>query len=202
MREGLQKYIKAICMIMIVVGLVIGFFALILPAILLANEEAILKERLDNSIIHENYSNWKFSGIDHWGSFMIPNSWYISLDSSIVQITDNNGCDIAVGTFLGLSDSQFSSRKDFLEYVHNSAKLDITEKHIDGFVSINGSTFGELLVSDATGEKNYYYISLVSLLENQSAEMFVIFPSDSIEYDMLLDIAQAVIFSYCFPAEE
>lgn len=45
----------------------------------------------------------------------------------------------------------------------------------------------------------YHYISLRN---NLSPELFIIFPHDSsVEKGMLIDIAQAIVYSYAFPDE-
>lgn len=193
-----KKITKTIIGIIISIVLLLGVLTLLVPFIMLANEKEFLKDDLDNTFINENFLNWKSAAIADWDDFMIPNEWNISNDTDILKITDNEGNIIAFGTFIGLPDSKFTNYEEFITVVENVDVSGIIYDYVPGFAAIDYSYFGKMIIPN-TEDKTYYYISLKA---DHTTELIMVFPPNSaVDHDKLPDIAQAIVFSYCFPEE-
>ncbi len=193
-----RKITKIIIGVIISIVLLLSILTILVPFIMLANEKEFLKDELDNTFINEKFSSWKPAAIADWGGFMIPNEWNISNDTDIMKITDMEDNIIAFGTFIGLPDSKFTTYEEFLTATENVDVSEITYDYVPGFAAIDYSYFGKMIIPNAD-DKTYYYISLK---EDQKTELIMVFPPDSaMDHDKLLDIAQAIVFSYCFPEE-
>lgn len=193
-----KKITKIIIGVIISIVLLLGVLTLLVPFIMLANEKDFLKDDLDNTFINENFLNWKSAAIADWDDFMIPNEWNISNDTDILKITDMEGNIIAFGTFIGLPDSKFTNYEEFLTAAGDVDVSAITYDYVPGFAAIDYSYFGKMIISNIE-DKTYYYVALKS---DYTTELVMVFPPDSaVDHDKLLDIAQAIVFSYCFPEE-
>lgn len=202
----MNKRTKILTLLFVTLGIIVFAYcicALILPFVLLAHSDTILKEDLDNRYIDSGYRNWKRAESGFSTDFLIPDDWFLISSSNMVYIEDGEGNIIATGTLLGKTESEYSSRLDFLGSLLGTNVSDIAQDIVPGFVPIKGSAFGKVLVTDDNGDHVYYYLSLVSISDGSSEELYFVFSNElSEDCDTIVEITQAIVYSYGFPMED
>ena len=199
MSARISKLLRILIIALLVLFALYPVITMSIGIIVVANEEKLLKIELDNTYINSGYAEWKSAEIADWESFMIPKTWNVVSESDNYKIYDVGGKHVACCAILGSTDSRYPNRESFIRSISEEEILNITDQHIPGFVAIDFSNYSSLVIEYNGYKEVYHYISLRN---NLSPELFIIFPHDSsVEKGMLIDIAQAIVYSYAFPDE-
>ena len=199
----LSKKFKKNLLIVLGITLVLAFllivFAIISPFIMLANEGAFLKADLDNPHIDSNYNGWYWAKIDNWGKCLFPMEWDITQDKDIIQIINEDGTVIAFGAVLNAEKSAFESREAFLSHIFNYKVEEISVSHTPNFVPIKGSFLGTVNISGEI-EKTCGIFILNEYQNSISSQLFFVFlEHENMDSTEMVEITQAISFSYSFP---
>lgn len=193
----IKKLLFASAIVFLSVGVLLAVLTVLTPIILLANEGAVLKEELDNPYINVDYERWHWVEINDWGSCLFPEEWNATAEDSIVRIKDADGNTIAFGSVLD-AENAFTSKEQFLTEI---LRTEVTQTHIEysrEFIPIDMSCSGTI---STTGEPEVNY-GFLQLQKYGQPPFLLVFPShtdmDSVE---LVDLTQAIAYSYSFPDE-
>ena len=187
------------CISSIVIVTIVFLSPLVLNA-----EKDILKSDLNNSYINADYLDWKKTDLDIWQNFMIPKGWDIVSSNGQIQIYDSQNNLIAKGAVIGTNTS-FINREAFLNEIVKQKIDGIEIKPIKDYIPVRNTNYAEISIRFLSKDiMTYRYISLPPFGDNVTEanaynELFIVFFENAeTKTNDLLDIAQAITFSYCF----
>lgn len=150
---------------------------------------------IQNEYVNADFKNWHTVEVEGFRAFNLPQEWNLELTETGYQITDPNGTILAHGASLDADDSIYKDYESFLSSVSASDISDVKMQPIQKFVYMEGS---DLYFAEASGadESSSYYI--LCLGRNPSLQFAF---RSTFEEDELLDITQAIAYSYTYSEE-
>ena len=178
-------FIAIICIpiILLVVSLIGGIFVI-------AYEDKISANDLNNPFINADYKNWSTIELINEETIMLPDEWSITTTESLTIITDEYGKNIAKGGKL-IRDENSSYQYEKLLGELFGQPVSITAITQSG--NVRSSRCGTIIVAD-NGATEYDYILLSK--SGYYNMLFVFDPTVKETQNNLTDILEAIIFSY------
>ena len=200
MKQDQQKHVLKWTIVIVVCSVLVGILVLISPIIAILNEDFVLKEQLDNRYINSDFCDWRSTYVKDYGSILLPEEWLCTSDSELIHISDKTGEEIAIGGFIGKDAGMFADEAELLNSIGETVRDDVYREIAP--VEIYGSNFGKLCISESAIPE-YYYIALT---ERESfplkIELVFVFQKSFFETENdFFEIAQAIVYSYCFGNE-
>ena len=184
--------------------LVFILLVLITPLIMLAMEDQILKNELNNCYINQNYSGWQTVSVERIGQFKIPGHWIVEEQADDYLIKNQDGNIIAFGTVLGDITSKHDGIKSFIEHIVDDSIDSLQYQYDNTFSNVHGSTFFSFVATQQLNSNKYHCIKLENTLIHleYSTIEFVLIIKDGVEpYEDLFSIAEAIVYSYTMGGE-
>ena len=196
-KNFLGKVVRII-VIFSVIGLIItGTFSVATAFYSVIYEERIVQKKLDNTYVNEKFVGWDKETLDGWEIFLIPNHWKISREGRMLYLLDDENSTVAYGGLFGNQEDGFKTREEYFLALREEEILEVKEESGSGLGSMNTSYCGRVIVTDNDGQTNYLY---ASLWKNASEKLVFYFPYEEGDDD-LLEVVQAIVFSYAFQNE-
>lgn len=172
------------------------------PFLVLSLEDKLMKNELDNTYINDDYAGWQTISIEKIGTFKIPEHWVFCEESEHYCIRNKNGDIIAYGAVVGDPTSKYEGIKSFVGSIVGISTAEIDYQYGTSFSGINGSGFFSIVVTEESIEHMFRCIRLendsLRPLEEGTTDFVLIIMDEAENYDDLVELAQAVIYSYVY----
>lgn len=192
----------SVAIVLLITVAVYFLFTIVYPLLVLSLEDEFIKEELNNPYIDANYDGWRTLSVENIGSFKIPENWVVICENE--QYTFKNDRDeiIAYGTVVGDPTSKFSGVKPYISSIVGSSAIKIEFRYDMSFSGIEGSNFYTIVATDTNKQHLFRCIRLENTslrpLSEGTTDFIIVFEDNSIIYNDLIEISQAVIYSYIF----
>lgn len=179
--------------VLIIAAVCIALFPLILFVIsffVIGYEPVSYKEEINNPIINADYSNWHEVVLSNEETIMLPAEWTVTVTGSMTVITDEYGQAVAKGGRLLRGEESYYQYDQLLSELLGFTVSNIT---LTASGTVRSSEYGRLIIADES-QTEFIYI----LLSKAGAYdmLFIFDPIVKNEHSNLIDISEAVVFSY------
>lgn len=190
--NAMQK-VKKVIWILIALIIIYLLASLLAPLYMFTIEDKLLADQLNNKYIDNGFEGWKTVSLPEFRDFKIPGNWELSAESDVYVITDEHNSIIAYGGFISENNQKFATSRDFLQEITSFDITDYAFEYDPEFVIINLSEFGVLSIQGKSAQIHHAFIKIY---DDSSEIILFVFPeSTDSEYNALLEIAQAVVYS-------
>ena len=189
-----NRIIKYLCVTAVCVLVVFFIVFVIATVYVIGDEHLLVKERIDNVFVNGDFVGWKTVVIDSEINFKIPEEWDLVKHGNVYYLHDKRDRFIAYGAEVVGEKADYRNFDLFLEKIF---KIDVQVLTTTVEQQIHSSTFGFVKVNGSS-ENTYLYIALRDATIRP--DFYICFsPDNGIIEDDLYTIAEAIIFSFCFP---
>lgn len=199
---GFKKTMIFVTAMFLLTMIVIMVIRCVLPMYLIIRSDEILKDTLNNFYIDNGYAGWRQIQIQGIGSFQIPLDWSLEQQNNNVTIHDGNSNQVAVG-FVYLSENgRWSSMTDQALCASMATHVGFMPSSVEysnviDFLSFNGCEMIQISFRDESCAVDHYCLKLRSA---HNDELWLLFtPKDYLNYYDLVNITEAIAYSYVFP---
>ena len=177
-------------------------FMIAYPILVLSLEDKLMKNELDNTYINNDYAGWQTANIEKIGTFKFPEHWVLCEESDYYCIRNKNGDIIAYGAVVGDPTSKYEGINSFVGSVVGAPITEIKYQYDTSFSGIDCSGFFSIVVTENSMQHLFRCIQLknhsLRPLEEGTTDFVLIINDDAEDYANLVEIAQAVIYSYVY----
>ena len=164
----------------------------------LALEDKLIKNEFDNAYINNDYADWQTISIEKIGTFKIPEQWVLCQETDY-YVKNKNGDVIAYAAVVGDATSKHTNITSVLCSIIGTPVDDVVCQY-DNSLGINGSNFYSLVVTEESAQSLFHCIRLENRslrpIKEGTTDLVFIIKDGAVEYEELLQIAEAIIYSY------
>lgn len=176
--------VVAACIVLVPLIMLVGSF------IVIGNEPASYKKELNNPIINADYPGWHQVELSNEETIMLPAAWSVTVTDSVTVMTDENGQVVARGGQLHRGGETHYQYDQLLEQVLGH---EVTQVALTTSGNVRSSEYGKLVIA-GEDQTEFHYILLAKASGYDM--LFIVEPAVQKEHSNLIDIMEAVIFSY------
>ena len=202
MKKGLKIFALSAGIISLTAAAAIVLYILAYPLLIFSLEDKLMKNELDNTYINDNYAGWQTVSIDKIGTFKLPEHWVLCQEEDQYTLKNKNGDVFAYGAVVGDPTSKYEGVKSFASSVIGEPVEQISFQYNNSFSGIGGSDFFSLVVAENPTQNSFRCIRLKNYslrpLEEGTTDFVLIIDDGAESYEDLIEIAEAVVYSYVY----
>lgn len=190
-----KKIFKPLLITLMCCAVLYAAARLIIPIILLVNQDDIYRAQLNNRYIDSDYSGWTSVEFDENHSVLLPDSWEVSFDSPFFQISDADGAAIALACVHSKEDSEYDRAEDMIAAISDFPIIKTEREYLPAFRTARCDIHKLYAYGDAQTSE-YHMIRLSTDTDFSMTILFL--PDCPMTTDELIELSDAVIFAFCF----
>ena len=189
-------FLRRLLVMIFIFVIIIGGLLIAIPVLVVINEPKSLKSHFNNNYINENYPGWERKNIPNFDQLMMPETWNVSSQDSIINVTNEKGVLIAQGIVLE-SGSHFDNNPEYLTALCGTKnQLNISYDFYKGKQTMMGSSNYQI-VNISSENQNFSYISARIKSDNTERILWLSFArSEQYDDEIIRSWVEAIIYAH------